>query len=194
MEELKNKRKKNKEKVIIEEDNFSELNDNNYKIKNSNLLNNIKKDYHKLKKYQVYFYLKLNKDSFIFQIQSDFLNVNVQHVYDLIKNIVHKINEKKIIINFNNNNYIVSLKDVEDEDDDNINFYIKNYELRPCQKKNFMPKNDCPIFSSSSLLKNIENENISFICKNSLNIMLREKYETYEEESKQNSNNTTLVI
>ena len=43
-------------------------------------------------------------------------------------------------------------------------------------------------------IENIENENISFICKNSLNIMLREKYETYEEESKQNNNNTTLVI
>ena len=181
MEELKNKRKKNKEKVIIEEDNLSELNDNNYKLKNSNFSNIIKNDYHKLKKYKVYFYLKLNKDSFIFQIQSDFLNVNIQHVYDLIKNIVQKINDEKIIINFNNSNYIVSLKDVEVEEDDNINFYIKNYELKPCKKKSFMPKNDCPIFSPSSLLKNIENENISFICKNSLNIMLREKYETYEE-------------
>lgn len=45
-----------------------------------------------------------------------------------------------------------------------------------------MPKNDSPSYSSYSLLNNIENENISFILKNPLNIMLREKYEINEEE------------
>jgi hypothetical protein len=39
-----------------------------------------------------------------------------------------------------------------------------------------MPKNDCPSYSSYSLLKNIERENISFISKLPLNIMIREKY------------------
>ena len=91
----------------------------------------------------------------------------------MIKNIVKQINNKNIIINFNSKDYIVSLKDIEDDDDD---FYIKNYELKPCKKKNFMPKNDCPSYSSYSLLKNIEKENISFISKLPLNIMIREKY------------------
>ena len=131
-----------------------------------------------IKKYKIYFYLNLNNNSFFFPIISDNFIINKQYIYELIKNIVKKINEKNITINFKNNNYIISLRDRED--DANFEFYIKNYELKPCKKKNFVPKNDYPSFSSSSLLKNIENENISFICKNSLNIMLREKYETDE--------------
>jgi len=39
-----------------------------------------------------------------------------------------------------------------------------------------MPKSDCPSYSSSSLLKNIEKENISFVSKLPLNIMVREKF------------------
>lgn len=82
----------------------------------------------------------------------------------------------------NSTNYIVSLKDTEDEEDND--FYAKNYEIKPCKKKNHMPKFDSPSFSPSSLLKNIQNENLSFVCKKALNIMLIEKFEENEEGNK----------
>ena len=180
MEKLKDTKKEYKEEEIIEDDDIMEIRKKRTEKEKYGYGKNIRNDFNKLKKYKIYFYLKLNKDSFIFQVQSDFLNVSKQYVYELIKNIVKKINNEIIIINFNSNNYIVSLRDIDD--DDNTDFYIKNYELKPCKKKNFVPKEDCPSFSPFSLLKYIENENISFICKNSINIMLREKHDTYDEE------------
>ena len=179
MEELENKSKETIEEKIFEDDDLIELNDEVNELKKTNISNQNQKDFNKLKKYIIYFYLNLNKNSFIFPIISDNFFINKQYVYELIKNIVKKINDNNITINFNNNNYIISLKDIED--DENMDFYIKNYELRPCKKKNFVPKIDCPSFSSSSLLKNIENEKISFVSKNQLNIMLREKYEKDQE-------------
>ena len=176
MEKFKNTPTDNLEKETYEENISFEIYDEEKELKNHDFSNNIKIDNNYLKNYKIYFYLKLNKDKFIFPIITDYFNVNTQYIYDLIKNIVKKINDKNIIINCNNNNYIVSLRDIED--DENMDFYINNYELRPSKKKNFIPKSDCPSFSSSSLLKNIENENISFISKNSLNIMLREKDES----------------
>ena len=179
MEVLKNRMKEKIEEKIFEDDDLIEFKDKAYELRKSNVSNKNIKDFNIIKKYKIYFYLKLNNNSYIFPIISDNFFINKQYVYELIKNIVKKINEKNITINFNNNNYIISLRDIE-EDDANFEFYIKNYELKPCKKKNCTPKIDCPSFSSSSLLKNIENENISFICKNPLNIMLREQYETDE--------------
>ena len=103
------------------------------------------------------------------------MNSKKQYGYDLIKNIILKINEKKIIINLNSINYLVSLKDCEDEN--NKNFYDQNYELRPCSIKTFKPKFDSPKFCSHSLLKEFINENISFISKNEINIMLIKNYD-----------------
>ena len=184
MDELKNKSNEyiNDE---IEDNYLSELDDNLIELNELEDITFLKKtkiDNINLKIYNIYFYLNIKKDNtFVYPIQSDFFNVNNQHVYELIKNAVKKINNEKIIITDNDTSYIVSLKDIED--DQNIDFYIKNYELRPCKKKNFMPKNDCPSYSSSSLLKNIENENISFIPKQKLSIMLLEKLETDEKEN-----------
>ena len=115
---------------------------------------------------------------------------NKQYGYDLIKNVILKINETKIIINLNSINYIVSLKDCEDEN--NKNFYDQNYELRPCSLKTFKPKFDSPKFCSNSLLKEFINENISFISKNEINIMLIENYDdininAYNEKFKENN-------
>jgi hypothetical protein len=169
MEELK---KKSKETYKINEENdyLYQFNDELNKL----TIVNISENENKVKNYNIYFYLSLDKEnSFIFPIKSEYFKINKQYTYELIKNIVKQINNKNIIINFNSKDYIVSLKDIEDDDDD---FYIKNYELKPCKKKNFMPKNDCPSYSSYSLLKNIERENISFISKLPLNIMIREKY------------------
>lgn len=175
MEKLKIYPKDNLEKDTYKENTSIEIYEEEKELKKSDFSNNIKINNNYLKKYKIYFYLKLNEDKFIFPIITDFFNVNTQYIYDLIKNIVKKINDKNIIINYNNNNYIVSLRDIED--DENLDFYINNYEIKPSKKKKFIPKSDCPSFSSFSLLKNIENENISFISKNTLNIMLREKDE-----------------
>jgi hypothetical protein len=174
MDELKNKSEF--------DEYFKELNDGNeydefenefdYDSKNLNLAKNNEDKY---AKFNTNFYFKLNENNeFIFPIQSDIFNKSKQYVYELIKNIIKKINEKNLVINYNNIDYIVSLKDTEEED---INFYIKNYELKPCKKKNFKPKNDCPSFSPNSLLENVDNKLISFISKNSLNLMLRERIE-----------------
>jgi hypothetical protein len=169
MEELK-KKSKGTYKINEENDYLYQFNDELNKL----TIENISENENKVKNYNIYFYLSLDKEnSFIFPIKSEYFKINKQYTYELIKNIVKQINNKNIIINFNSKDYIVSLKDIEDDDDD---FYIKNYELKPCKKKNFMPKNDCPSYSSYSLLKNIERENISFISKLPLNIMIREKY------------------
>ena len=169
MEELK-KKSKGTYKINEENDYLYQFNDELNKL----TIENISENENKVKNYNIYFYLSLDKEnSFIFPIKSEYFKINKQYTYELIKNIVKQINNKNIIINFNSKDYIVSLKDIEDDDND---FYIKNYELKPCKKKNFMPKNDCPSYSSYSLLKNIEKENISFISKLPLNIMIREKY------------------
>ena len=134
--------------------------------------------------FEAYFYFTIEDKEFIFPIQSNLFNINAQYIYELIENIVKTINEKNIIINYNNNDYIISLKDLEDSEDQNNNdFYIENYELKPCKKKNFFPKMDLPSFSPKSLLKNIENKKLSFIVKNPLNIMIREKSEINKEEN-----------
>lgn len=174
MDELKNKSE--------DDDYFKELNEGNefdefeseydVNLKNVNLVKNYENNF---TQYNTYFYFKLDKDKeFIFPIQSDIFNRSKQYIFELIKNIIKKINEKNIVINYNNIDYIVSLKDAEDED---IEFYEKNYELKPCKKKNFKPKDDCPSYSLNSLLENVDNKLISFISKNPLNIMLIEKLE-----------------
>ena len=145
MEVLKNRMKEKIEEKIFEDDDLIEFKDKAYELRKSNVSNKNIKDFNIIKKYKIYFYLKLNNNSYIFPIISDNFFINKQYVYELIKNIVKKINEKNITINFNNNNYIISLRDIE-EDDANFEFYIKNYELKPCKKKNCTPKIDCQVF------------------------------------------------
>lgn len=185
MEDLKNIYDKNeiKEKEEFNSDEFSEesdfdgINDDNDKInENFHYSNNfIENNFNCLNKFKVYFFLKIdNSNEFVYPIETDFLNIKNQYGYDLIKNVIQKINEKKIIINLNSINYIVSLKDCEDEN--NKMFIDQNYELRPFSIKTYKPKFDCPKFCSNSLLKEFINENISFISKNEINIMLIENY------------------
>ena len=191
MEEMKTKLNQNKKEEFLEENNFKndfiELNDS---IKELNTTDCIDKNQNengiiKIKAFNIYFYLNLNKDNiFIYKIRTDFFDINKQYVIELIKNIVKIINDKKICVQINSINYVISLKDIEDEE--NMDFYMKNYELKLCSKKNYFPKDDSPFFPSSSLLNIIENDNISFISKNPLNIMLREKYENCEENNAQN--------
>jgi len=157
---------------LEESDYLSEFNEELKELKIENISGN--ENENKVKNFNIYFYLNLDKEnSFIFPIKSEFFKINKQYTYELIKDIVKKINNENIIFKYNSKDYIISLKDIEDDDD--FDFYIKNYELKPCKKKNFMPKSDCPSYSSSSLLKNIEKENISFVSKLPLNIMIRIK-------------------
>ena len=119
------------------------------------------------------------------------MNTKNQYGYDLIQNLIQKINEKKILISLNSINYIVSLKDSEDEN--NKNFYEQNYELRPFCIKTLKPKFDSPKYCCNSLLKEFINKNISFISKSEINIMLIEKYDdikgnTEKEEEMDNIN------
>ena len=168
-------------KEIYEDNNLSVLDnsefedDEDYKKNTSEIQNEITMSNYK--KFKVFFYFEFDENyKYVFPIESDSFNIEKQCVNELIKNIVKIINNKRLIINYKSINYFVSLKDCEDND---LNFYVNNYELKPCKKKNNFPKNDFPNYSPTSLLKNIANEKISFISKNSLNIML---FENYEEE------------
>lgn len=177
MEELKNKSDENEKEDLLQ-DNISEYGEEINEIIYSNSFDNNNNNV--FKRFNIYFYLNIFNDNiYIFDIKTDIFDINKKYVYNLIQNIVKVINEKKFKIKYNSIDYIISLKDIEDEE--NIDFYIKNYELKPCKKKNNFPKFDSPSYSSTSLLKNIENENISFISKNLLNIMLI-KNEKNEEE------------
>ena len=184
MEKLENEIKEYDElvkKEMDEDNNLSILGDSefeddeDYKKNTSEIQNEIA--INNFKKFKVFFYFEFDeKYKYVFPIESDSFNIEKQCVQELIKNIVKIINNKKLIINYKSINYFVSLKDCEDSD---LEFYINNYELKPCKKKNDFPKNDLPNYSPTSSLKNIANEKISFISKNSLNIML---FENYEEE------------
>ena len=161
---------------VNEEIDFEEL--ENVSIENED----IEKDkmcINELNKYNVYFYFTIKDKEFVFPFVSDIFNIYEDNVNKLIKNIVEKINEKRISIKVDNIDYIVSLKKCEESENEE-DFYAKNYEIKPCKKKNFRPKLDSPSFSPKSLLKYIDNEKISFISKCPLNIMLREKMEINE--------------
>lgn len=179
MDELLSKLRENEQAEIYDEaDDLSEFDDDELIISNNN-----QNSFIQFKQYNVYCYFNINKDiSFIFPIKTDLFYINKQYIYELIKNVVKKINSQEIVITYNSAKCIISLKDVEE--DENFDFYIKNYEIKPCKKKNFMPKDDSPSYSSYSLLNCIENENISFVLKNPMNIMIREKYEKNGEENK----------
>ena len=181
IEEIENKRKESGE--------FNqELNDNMELEEYDKKLNEKSRIYenneNKFAKFDVFFYFTLKNKEFVFQIKTDFFNKNEQYIYELIKNIVKKINEKNIIINYNNANYIVSLKDCDDFEDNDKRFYMENYEIKQCNIKNLTPLDDTHNFSSDSLIKNIERKKLSFVSKTPLNIMIREKIESKEENNK----------
>ena len=183
MEELENKLKEKEEYLeelnseIISDEFENELNDI---TKNLGIAD---KKVEKYRKFDVFFYFKIKNKDFIVQIKSDFFNLNDQYVYELLQNIVKKINEKNIIIIYDNNKYIISLKDCEEnKEGNNKDFYIKNYEFKPCNKNNFFPDVESENFPSDILLKNIDSKKINFMVKSPLNIMIREKMDTNKEE------------
>jgi hypothetical protein len=130
-----------------------------------------------IKKFKIYFYVKINENNeFVFPIKSDFINIKKKCVCDLIKHIVKKINNKKIVIRINSKEYTLSLKD-SDDDSNNI-FYDSNYELKEYAPKNLNSINHSDGYSSNILLKELVNKKICFTPKNPINIMLVEHYDS----------------
>ena len=58
-------------------------------------------------KFDIIFSFIFDKQEFLISIESDVFNVNKNSVQDLIKNIINKINEKKIIFQHKKNKYIL---------------------------------------------------------------------------------------
>ena len=119
-----------------------------------------------LKSFSVYFYLRINgKNEYIFLIESDALDIDTKCISDLVCNIVKKINFKKINIKYEDNEFILSLKEYE-----KIDFYDNNYELRSWDKISHTPNYDCPCYSFTSMLDELIDEEFCFAVKNSSNI------------------------
>ena len=132
MEELKNIAEINE--ISDEDDYLSEFEEENEIINEKNYIDNINnniKNVVVIKKFNVYFYFHFdNEKQIVIPINTENFNVYETHIYDLIKYIVKKINNSNIVIKGNNNiNYSVSLKDIDQED--NNDFYINNYEIKP---------------------------------------------------------------
>ena len=124
-----------------------------------------------LNSFNVYLYFKINgKNEDIFLIESAELNIDTQCVSDLISNIVQKINYQKIIINYENNEFILSLKEYK-----SIVLYNNNYEIRPFDRISNSPKYNCLSFSPTSMLDELISQEICFIVKKISNIKLSEK-------------------
>jgi len=123
----------------------------------------------------------------VFPIKTKFFNIKKHNGYDLIRNIIKKVNNNKIIININSIKYIVSLKDSKNNTDTYNNFYKENYELKQYNIKNLKPKESFG-YSPNILLKELVNEKICFVSKNPINIMLIEQYDNYENYFENNNN------
>ena len=123
---------------------------------------NIQKKENIFSKFNIYFSFLFDKKEFIIQIESDVFNINENNVKDLIKNIINKINDKNIIIQNDKINYIISLKDSDEQD-----FYKNNYEIRTYKEK------ECIIYPSDLLLSDIKATKLILVSKKYLNIMIR---------------------
>ena len=133
--------------------------------------NNINYKTNIIKRFNVYFYFNLSKNKkYSFNLNTDEFKADEFHIYNLIKYIVKKINDSNIIIINNNDKYSVSLKDIDEE---NIDFYINNYAIKPFE---FWKKNDCQSYSPKEMIKSINEDKISFFSKNPLNIFLMKQY------------------
>lgn len=153
-----------------ENDYLSDLEDVSIKYEGYKRNNNINYETNVIKKFNVCFYFDLNKDKkYSFNFNTDEFNADEYHIYNLIKYIVKKINDSNIVIKDNNDNYSVSLKDIDEE---NIDFYINNYEIKPFE---FWKKKDFKSFSPNEMIKSINEEKIIFFSKNPLNVFLMKK-------------------
>lgn len=172
LEEMKLKGLLNEESDNDNDDYLSDFEEEeNIQIVNNKYINN---EINLIKKFNVQFYFDFKENKkYVLPISIENFNVANFHIYDLIIYIVKKINNSNIIIKDNNIKYSVSLRDVEGLEEENIDFYINNYEIKPFE---ILPKKECSNYSSKALLNSIEEENITFCTKNILNIMLVEQF------------------
>ena len=128
-----------------------------------------------IKKFSIYFYFVFNQNKkYIIHICTETFNANNFNVHELIEYIVHEINNANIIIKYNNIDYSISLKDKEENNEnEKLEFYSNNYEIKPY---NFLTKNNTNNYCSSSLIKSIDEENIVLLSKEVLNIMILKKF------------------
>lgn len=100
--------------------------------------------------------------------------INDIYIYELIEFIIKKINEKNICIKYNDIDYSISLKDIEENvENEKFDFYTNNYEIKPLD---FMTTNNTPSYYPISLLKSIDEENIILLSKSELNIMIMKNF------------------
>ena len=135
----------------------------------------INNEFNPIKKFNIYFHFSFNKKrKYLIRICQESFNANNTSIYDLIEYIVHKINNANICIKYNNIDYSISLKNIDESDEkEKLEFYKNNYEIKPY---NFLTKNNGNNYSSISLLKSIEDDNITLFSKNELNIMIMKKF------------------
>lgn len=167
MEELKQKIKTIKEFDDYSTDENDFYLDENSRCSKSSLKSNesnAKKE-NVFNKFDIFFSFKFNQKDFIISLESDVFNLNQNNIEDLVKNTIKKINEKNIFFQDNKINYILSLKDCEE--DSNEDFYKDNYELISYSKKIIN-------YPFDLLLNEVKNQKINLICKNTLNIMIRQ--------------------
>ena len=88
----------------------------------------------------------------------------------MIPNIIKKVNSQKTIFDYNNKEFILSLKESDD-----IDFYIQNYDLKENEKIANFAKNDISFFSPSEILSNLISKQICLVPKNENLINLKEK-------------------
>ena len=118
-----------------------------------------------ISKFRIYFFFKLNeKKEYIFPIESDTFDLDNQNVSDLIQNIIKKINDKKITINYDLKEFTLLLNVSEK------NIYI-DYELRPCDPLTHTPNNNDEPYSAKNKLNVIETQEISFVSKTPINLI-----------------------
>ena len=167
-----NNQKENIEHELDEEDYFSDFDENCISYECHKINNN----HTEIKKFNIYFFFEYNKrKKYIIPISTESFNANNIHIIELIKYVIYKINNSNIMIKYDDIDYSISLKDLEDDDEENekLEFYNDNYEIKPFE---FWTKDNCPSYSSSSLLSEIKEENLIFVSKNTLNIMLVKKF------------------
>ena len=167
-------KQENIEQVFDDDDYFSDL-DENY---NSDSSQNINHNRIEMKKFNIFFFFEFNKrKQFLIPICTESFNINNINIIDLIKYVIYKINNSNIIVKYNDEDYSISLKDLEDDDDEKekLDFYIDNYEIKPYE---FRTKNNSQNYSTSTLLSAIKEENITLTPKNSLNVTPTKKFQS----------------
>ena len=143
IEESKNK--ENFEQVFSEEEDDDYLSDfEEYNMDNENKLNY---EFNPIKKFNIYFHFSFNKKrKYLIHICNESFNVNKTPIYELIEYIVHKINDSNICIKYNNIDYSISLKDIDESDEkEKLEFYKNNYGINSF---NFLKNNNAHSYRS----------------------------------------------